>query len=286
MAGGILGTIMEASKRIDAVVIAKGAPVKTSSGEVTMCAIAVSELLGLIRFYPLKISENRDIKLWSKVDAEVVRSDKDNRHESWKVFDYQNRGQVENRAEKNDILESCVLKSGTTDPIRFQNENKCSIAVVKTKDPVGFGLLPRDKDDLSCYDREEHWCMTQDNYPLKPYLFWRSIQGVEHKTHLLAQEVYMGLLKNCSAPFRVFENLQLGNPDYDHWIILGNMKNRRSTWVAPHLHRLKKTDSPTLLNSWTSDGRKEGWPYLKQEGGNAKDAGLQMMFAFTTEDTI
>ena len=271
-------------QKIDAIILAKGAPVQTSDGSVTMCAIALSEELGLIRIYPLSADENRNIKVWSIVSITAKRSSKDNRRESWRVLECEKTGQIESSGSKQDILESCVLKSGTIDPIVYQNERRGSICVVKSSGVVGFALTPRSSDDLCAFDEDECWVRTQKTFPLKPYLHWTSIQGSEHKTHIVAQEVYMGMLHNASCPGRVFENMRVGDPDYEHWLILGNTKDRRTVWVAPHVHRLKKTGSHTHTNLLMFDGRKEGWPYLQQEDRNAKDAGPQLTFAFITED--
>ena len=269
----------------DAIVLPKGAPVKTSDGAVVMCAIAVSELHGLVRLYPLTVDGNKSVSVWSKVVINARKSQRDNRRESWRVVGCEHVKQVECRNEKEDILNSCILRSGTVDPIAYQNERKSSICVVKSSGCMGFALVPRAESELSAFDYEETWIMTQDNYPLKPYLVWNSFQGSEHKTHLVAQEVYVGMSKNASCPARIFENMRLGDPDYEHWIILGNMKDRRNVWVAPHVHRLKKTAFRTRLNLPTQDGLSEGWPYLQQEECNAKDVGPQMTFAFITGGT-
>lgn len=270
-------------QEMEVTILAKGAPVRCSSGEVSMCAIAVGEV-GLIRLYPLTISENKEIRVWSKVAIQVRRSNKDPRHESWRIEDCELTGQIDSSQTKANLLDSCILKSGMVDPINYQNAQKSSIAVVKSSQFLGAGLLPRQPDDYTSFDEDESWVMTQDNYPFKPYLFWKSIQGGEHKTHIVAQEVYMGMRNFSATPFRVFENMHIGDPDYDHWMILGNIKDRRNVWVCPHLHRLKKTSFTTNLSLLMSDGSEDGWPYLRQEGNNAKDVGPQLQFQFITED--
>jgi hypothetical protein len=272
------------SSKTEVIILAKGAPVKCSNGDVTMCAIAVGEI-GLIRLYPLKVIENKEIKVWSKIAVTLKRSNKDPRHESWRIEDCQFVGVIDDPQAKADLLDSCILKSGTVDPINYQNENKSSIAIVKAEGFLGGGLIARAHEDYSQFDEDETWIMTQDNYPFKPYLFWESIQGSEHKTHLVAQEVYVGMKNFSATPFRIFENMRIGDPDYQHWMVLGNIKDRRNVWVCPHIHRLKKTNLTTALSLPMSDGRSDGWPYLRQEEINAKDVGPQMHFNFII-DTI
>jgi hypothetical protein len=265
------------------IILAKGAPNKTKAGLITMCAIGLNDDFGLVRLYPLTFDNNHDVSIWSVVDVIASRSKRDTRHEAWKVSETTVVGLVKDRNEKNSILESCVLRSGTTDPIAYQNENRSSICVVKTSLPIGFGLEPRlNADEVS--EESECWCMVQADYKFRPYLHWTSDQGSQHKTQIVAQEVYVGMLNNISSPFRVFENMRLGDQDYQHWLVLGNMKDRRNVWVCPHIHRLKKTECLTQSNLWISGGKSEGWPYLRQEEINAKDVGPQMKFAFTTGD--
>lgn len=272
-------------KSFQVTVLAKGAPVKTSNGEVTICAIAVGEI-GLVRLYPLTVADHTPIKVWSRVFVTARKSNKDFRKESWRITHCELIGQIDSSQDKADLLESCLLNAGTTDPIAYQNEQRASIAIVKANGFLGGGLVPRNSEDFSDFDCEESWVMTQNNYPFKPYLFWESVHGVSHKTHLLAQEVYMGMRNYSSTPFRVFENMHISDPDYEHWLVLGNMKDRPNVWVCPHLHRLKKTSFRINTSLLTCDGENDAWPYCKQEAFNAKDAGPQMLLPFITNDTF
>lgn len=268
-------------RTFEAIILAKGAPNITSDGSLTMCAIALSVELGLVRLYPLRFQPGSPVRVWSKVRVEAIRSNTDNRHESWKIKSTELIGFIDDSTVKADMLDQCVLKSGTEDPIAYQNKKRSSIAIVKTELPVGCGLRPRRDRDTE-QDKEDRWCMSQSEYPYKPYLFWTSDQGGEHETHIVAQEVYVGMGKNASCQMRVFENMQIGDPDYQHWMVLGNMKDRRNVWVCASLHRLKKTCLNTTLNFWTNSGAGDAWPYLTQEEVNAKDVGPQMLLPFTT----
>ncbi len=267
------------SLEINATIIAKGAPNRCSDGSTTMCAIGVSEELGLIRLYPLSVSDDRLLKVWSKVR---VRSQKDNRNESWKVMESHFEGLIESRNEKIDLLDACILRSGTVDPIDYQNKHRRSICVVKVEGRLGGSIEARpDYEHHLQSSVNDSWVLPQNAFPFKPYLHWTSAQGAQHKTHLVGQEVYYALHRNANSPFRIFENMSIGNPDFVHWIVLGNMKDRRNVWVAAHLHRLKATMQPTL--PFTVDDRKsDAWPYLSQEKCNSQKSGRQMQFNFCT----
>jgi hypothetical protein len=249
-----------------------------------MCAICLSPSFGLIRIYPLSISRHGDVSIWSKLSLQLCVSETDNRQESYKLVDYQVVGKVDSREEKSEILNACILRSGNEDPIDYQNKLKRSIAVVKLTGSLGASLVARDlQSDIVSGSDEDGFAKTQAEFPYKPYLQWTSDQGGTHSTHLVGQEVYMGMIHNQSTPFRVFENLHIGDQDYEHWIVLGNMKDRRNVWVAAHVHRQKKTVHPRTLTSFSiSDGTPNGWPYETQEAADARFADSRPLFNFIT----
>jgi hypothetical protein len=66
-------------------------------------------------------------------------------------------------------------------------------------------------------------------------------------------------------------NLQIMNPDYEKWALMGNMKDRPNVWLCVHLHRLKKSKGgSTPLFSHPVIGSEEGWPYSRQEDSNVR----------------
>jgi len=279
-------------EEIEATILAKGAPNLTSDGRKVICSIAVSETHGLVRFYPLHVTEHKSIKIWTKAVFRCSRGKKDTRRESWRVDDYEITGAVESPQDKRDVLESCILHSGTVEPVAYQNEQRASIAIVKPHGLIGAELQPRHElKQFNESEDEDGFAMVQANFPYKPYVTWYPVQRDPQtkdplRMQLVGQEVYEGMRKFSSTPFRVFENLRIGDVDYEHWMILGNINNRRNTWVVAHLHRQKKVQQADMLSSlWTTDGRREGWPYLMQEEGNARDAGPQMQFSFITDGT-
>jgi hypothetical protein len=267
-----------------AVVLAKGAPNRCRDGRKVMCAIAVSPSIGLIRVYPLSVTNDYDISIWSQVDLRLEVSKTDNRKESYRVSDYTVTGKLKSPSEKRDLLESCVLDSGTEDPIDHQNRLRRSIAIVRSQGGLGASLIARQEaGEVSCGGDEDCFVVTQAEFPQKPYLHWTSKQGKSHTTHLVGQEVYMGMLRNQSTPFRIFENMHIGDRDYEHWLVLGNMKDRRNVWVAAHVHRQKKiAQQPIFSSLWITDGTSEGWPYATKEATDARFADSHPLLNSTT----
>jgi hypothetical protein len=246
-----------------------------------MCAIILSDDLGLIRVYPIP-AENK-FPVWGRVSLSLTRSATDNRRESYKIGNFTITDKVEDREEKREILNACILKSGDQDPQKYMNEMRGSIALVKLQwGNVTASLAQRVPDVLES-DGEFNWCMSQSEQWQKPYIQWKSDQGTQHTTHLLGREIYEGLRHNPSNPWNLFNNLQINNPDFEHWLLLGNMKDRRNVWVGVHLHRLKKPIGGSIpLFSMTRDGRPSDWPYLQQEAVNVPVVDNQPLL-FTTD---
>lgn len=269
--------------QITGIVIAKGAPNRCHDGRTVMCAIVISKELGLVRLYPITVTADAGMNIWSRVQCEAVKRGTDCRVESFRVESITILDRIESASVKSDLLNSCILRSGIEDPIQYQNNGRKSIAVVKSTGSVGVSLDPQNPSAVDhTVDVDDAWVMSQKEYPYKPFLLWTSMQGGEHKTHLCSQEVYEGIRHNASTPFRVFENLHIGDPDYEHWMILGNMKDRRNVWVCAHLHRQKKTGSITGTSLPMFGGQNENWPYSQQEEINARTVEPQKTFNFTT----
>lgn len=265
------------------IVLGVGAPNRTRDGSKTMCAIVLTEDLGFIRIYPIPAEQKFEV--WSNVVVATERSATDNRSESYKLKYFEVHNLIKDREQRRDILESCVLKSGTDDPLEYCNSKRTSIALVKIPpNTLGIAMSPRSSALRVCSDDQEYsWVLSQDQHWQKPYLEWQSEQGKPHTTHLVGREVYMGLQNNPQRPLAVYENLGITVPDYEHWLLLGNMKDRRNVWVGVHLHRQKKQIGGSIpLFSAARSGKPDGWPYCEQENSNVSVVDNQLEM-FTTE---
>jgi hypothetical protein len=267
------------------IIMGVGAPNICRDGKKTMCAILLSEDLGFLRIYPLPAGES--FPVWATLDVDLEKSQTDSRRESYKVRDYKLIApSISCSAQKREILNACILKSGMIDCQDYMNspERRGSIAMVKlNRETITASMDMRAPASVND-DEEFGWIMAQAQHWQKPYLQWKSEQGKVHKTHLVAREVYEGLRKNPEQPWNIYNNLQIGSPDWEHWLLMGNMRNHRNVWVGVHLHRLKKSTSGSIpLFSMIPDGRLEGWPYCEQESSNVPVVGNQPML-FTTED--
>jgi hypothetical protein len=264
------------------IIMGIGAPNICRDGRKTMCSILLCEDLGFIRIYPIPATETWP--LWATVEVDIERSQSDTRNESYRLTAYRfAEPPTKDRQRKRDLLEQCVLRSGADDPIQYMNAQRGSIALVKLS---WDGLVPSFNHRIPSVgesDEEFSWIKAQGEHWQKPYLQWTSEQGAGHTTHLVGREIYMGLLNNPTRPWDIFNNIEISNPDYEHWLLLGNMKDKRNVWVGVHLHRLKKQTVGSIPTSFmTVDGRPEGWPYCRQEEANVPVVDNQPLL-FTTD---
>lgn len=284
-------------KRERMLILGKGAPNKCSDGKITMCAIALTEDQGLIRIYPLNVSTQA--KVWDYIEADVDRTPKDSRLESrriedrdWRAQDVQVVGCIREPDQKRDILNACVLNSGSVDPITYQNQQTRSIALVKPVAGSISGVLKPNlnaRRQIQTYADYQDWVLCQDQFPYCASLHWDSVQGSHHEQKIVAQEVFVGLMKNSGNPEQIWANMRIHDGDYDVWLLLGNLRNIRTAWVVVHVHRLKKNSAtsrpitPGCLG--IAAGKPNGWPYCEQEVKGANFAAGQLDLFSITNDT-
>ena len=267
-----------------ALILGKGAPNRCRDGTATMCAIALTRELGLIRIYPLNVRQS-EVKVWSVCDLECELNHKDRRRESWKILAARVVGSVDDRADRAAILDACVLDSAFGDPIHHQNANCASIAVVPATVTAQIVARGHFSDGPSDEQSADSWIMCQKEFAHKPMIRWRTENGGEHESHVVAQEVYEFIRVNPLDPARVFSNLQLTNPDYHHWLVVGNMRDRRNVWVVVHVHRMKK---PVIASTGsyfaTPSPDNTDWPYWSHEAAALRFAEEPQLFLpFDTE---
>lgn len=245
-----------------------GAPNQSNALGKTMCAIILTESIGFIRVYP--IPAQSAFPVWGTVDLKVEKGS-DSRHESYKLISFSIGERISDPEDKRMILNACILKSGDKDPMDYQNERRGSIFLIKPHWGDVEVTLSQKIPSIPQNDEECGWIVTQGRHWMKPYITWVSDQEKEHKSHMGGREIYEGLRNNPHQPWELLNNCQIMNPDYEHWMLMGNMKDRRNVWLCVHLHRLKKSASgSTPLFSHPIIGSGEAWPYSEQEDSNVE----------------
>ena len=255
-------------EEVTGIIMGVGAPNESRANGKTMCAIILTRELGFIRVYPIPASDA--FPVWGSVDLCLSKGG-DPRDESYKLESFNVTGKVECSESKREILEAACIKSGMDDPMKYQNTRRKSIFLVKPTWGDVEVTLSQKVPDISPDDDECGWIVTQGRHWLKPYLKWESDQGCEHTSHLGGREIYEGIRNNPHKPWNLMDNIQIMNPDFEHWMLMGNMKNKRNVWLCVHLHRLKKsTSGSTPLFSHPIIGEDTAWPYSEQQTSNVE----------------
>ncbi|MBP7831074.1 MAG: hypothetical protein KA248_14280 [Kiritimatiellae bacterium] len=261
-----------------AVILGMGAPNRCRDGRATMCAIALSREYGLIRIYPLRVG-GPDVRVWSVCELEAEPTSKDTRKESWRLLNIHLVGAIERREHRADILSRCLLQSAGADPVEFQNRSNLSVAVVEGSLEAAIMSRGEGQEPPNCGEADS-WIHCQKESPLKPMLRWRSAAGACHESHIVSREAYEFLRKFPLDASRLFTNYQVFNPEYRHWLVLGNMKNRRNVWVVVHIHRMKLPVRSESGHEF-SVLQGAGWPYWNHFIAAAKTAEEpQQVFSF------
>jgi len=254
-----------------AIILGVGAPNESKTHGKTMCAILLTKEHGLIRVYPIPAESK--FPVWGEIDIDIEKGT-DPRAESYRLTEFNLVGKIEDAQVKREILNSCIIKSGTDDPMDFQNGLRKSIFIVKPSWGDVEVSLSQKIPAISPDDEECGWIVTQGKHWMKPYIKWTSDQGKEHSSHLGGREIYEGLRNNPVTPWNLMNNIQLMNPDYEHWLLMGNMKDKRNVWLCVHLHRLKKDNGGSIpLFSHPIIGDDSAWPYSEQKDSNVEFVG-------------
>jgi hypothetical protein len=259
------------------IIIGVGAPNDSVKHGKTMCAIVLTADLGFIRIYP--VPAEMSFPVLGEVSLHIEKGN-DPRAESYRLIRFSVVGKIEDPAAKREILDACVIKSGLDDPLKYQNSKRASIALIKPAwGDCEFSISQKIPKNIPDDDEECGWIVTQGRHWQKPYVTWVSAQGGEHKSHLGGREIYECIRRNPDSVWNLMNNIRVTDPDYEFWMLMGNMKDRMNVWLCVHLHRLKKTSGTVRAlfpHPIISGG---GWPYRNQECQNTRMAdGQPLLF--------
>jgi uncharacterized protein YaiL (DUF2058 family) len=108
---------MASEHAVSGLVIGIGSPNRACDGRIVQCAIAVTEELGLIRFFADYRGKMSKVSVWDRCLLRLQRSEKDNRDESYKLVEVEVIDKITCSFEKRIVLNSLILKSEHCDPI-------------------------------------------------------------------------------------------------------------------------------------------------------------------------
>lgn len=230
----------------DLVVLGRAGPETLSDGRVTVCLGGWSESRGYIRLYPTQ-KRMTDLKRWNKVSVPVEHDPgNDNRNESYKIagsktdWDTLHRKiRVVGRWEKPERLQfvDTVPKQCSSK----LNDLRYSLGIVEPETIHDAYLV--EQDDYA--DSEPSTKETKTNHD-KLYIEYSCRDcGVasHHRQHCIEWGMYQFWKHNPERdPDEAIDALRLLDDDYKKYFFVGNMANRRNSYIVISVLRFKKSE--------------------------------------------
>jgi hypothetical protein len=238
---------IESTRIDDLVILGRGAPDQMRDGRITICTAGWSERLGFVRVYPTRTTS--PLRQWNVVSVPVEKSTTDSRQESWKIQGSKSEwDRLDGRIEVTGRLEGesrrTLVRRLASGCVNLTNEAHGSLAVVRPVSLAGY-LSERSDVDLAVQrtlfggELEK----TKRAYPFQPRLRYRCsdcrAQG-EHDQQLIEWGCYEWFRKRPGEESKVFDNLHLGDSDWEHHLLVGNQANHRQSFLSIGVLRWKK----------------------------------------------
>jgi len=246
----------------DMIVLGQGAPnrIRKIGGQQGRCLCLWSERTGFVRVYPVPHGYVKD---WDIINVEVRKPTNDGRENSFVVSNYEKewynlskriyaqketttRGSTRHkqltRKERLELLEQ--LSKTTFSKTR---DNEKSFGLIKPKSVELFLKQNREKSQAQAtlFDLDYH-IMDQNDFAYLPYLRYEC-DGVctskhPHEQKIVEWGAYQFMRQNPNSKEhceRLVENYHIGDEEYIHYILIGNIRKYTKTYVVVKLIRFK-----------------------------------------------
>jgi len=216
---------------------------------VKVCMAGYSPELGsLVRVYPLEI--DNPIKARSRCVLELVRNDRDNRSESWKLLG-RNESIVSVGPEVPTPEVVRFLRSHLVSSIEELNDRRASLGVLEVSaDCRGFF---KTRAEVTCPEQRSLFDFADEDkrfgaaaLDIAPYIEFADARGKPHNLQMREWGVYEWLRKSRSQADRVWGNLRL-NDGRPTLMVVGNMSNRRNVWLIIKTFKAEAQAKPAPL---------------------------------------
>lgn len=251
------------------IVMGQGAPnaIRKLGGQQGRCLCLWSKELGYCRVYPVPYGYVHD---WEIVDVEVKMSESDGRENSFSVFNYEaewnnlskriyvhrekNRLGTINHTQlaRNDQIK--LVRDLAKDTFSGIRDNKKSFGLIKPSSLKLFLERNLDKSEAQLrldgtFDvgNLDNLIMDQNDYAWRPYLKY-SCEGScksrhPHKQKIVSWEAYQFMKKNPNSQEhckKLIDNYHVNDENYEHYVLIGNIKQYPTTYIVVKLIRFKK----------------------------------------------
>lgn len=239
----------------DVVVLGTAVPEQIRDGRKTVCVAAYHADLGLIRLYPCRA--DMGLSRWQKISVFVEKNPSDTRYESFKLA-----GSKDQWDSLSITSTGCIKKPDRIDLVNRLKANcvneintaRFSLGVIKPYaihdvwldenpshgKPVQAGI------PLSASDQ---WVNTKSDFPYQPRISYQcnpSCKG--HNQTILEWGAFEWMRKNPSQLQQLIDNWRLHDPQYEHYLVVGNQAQHRTSFLVINLLWFKResAEKPAL----------------------------------------
>lgn len=254
----------------DMIVLGHGAPntLKKLGGRQGRCVCLWSKEKGYCRIYPVPYQFLSD---WQIIDVKVIKSNTDNRKNSYAVYHYLEdwldlgkniqfhwtktpRGKrIKKKLNRKEWIQ--LSKELAKDTMSKIIEEKESFGIIKPKN-IDLILEQNDKREksggqLNLFAEDlDDLIMNQSDYRYIPKIVYdcegECTAKSQHKQKIVSWEAYAYMkknpdsLKHCE---KIKKGYHIGDPNYEHYILVGNIKNYPKSYIVVKLIRFKKEEN-------------------------------------------
>lgn len=200
----------------EGVLIARTVPEETTNGDITVCSAWWAPALGgLIRIYPLDISARA--RAWHSYRLTLTKSEKDSRWRSFRLAAPPEFIEKVGRERFREIL----AKGAREATIAKLNTARDSMGVIR---PIAMrGVMEHGEPDVTRH-------FGRKTFGTRPRLQFTDLDG-DHNLGLNEWGCYEWLRKG-NPPDELWDNLRLGYTDREQLLLVGNLRDYRTSWVV------------------------------------------------------
>lgn len=238
----------------DIICLGLAVPEQIKDGRKTVCMAAYHADLGLIRIYPCRA--DMGLNRWQRFSAYVERNPQDTRYESFKFYNSRDGWDslsvssqgIVSRDERLILLDK--LKTTCISDI---NIARLSLGIIKPVDILSVlydrnPLYTKPKQYPIALVKSDEWVTTKSDYSLQPRIHYRCHPNCKgHNQTILEWGAFEWIRKNPGNEYQIIENWKLTDPQYEHFLLVGNQAQHRNSFlvinVIPFKTKIASTSS-------------------------------------------
>ncbi len=232
----------------DLIILGRSWPELLRDGRYSVCTAGYSEKLGFIRIYPTRTSS--PLTAWNIVKLQVEKNNTDTRKESWKIVGSKTEWEtldknieVTGTLKREDRIK--LLRQLAVDSTECLRNQGRSLGLVKPEiiswELRDTGLEPDIQTTLNGRKLKR-----KKDFRVKPYIKYRCLPECKskspHNQQLIEWGTYMWIhkQKTRAEQEKVFDNLRLGDNDWEKYLLVGNLAFKQKTFAIISVMRFKK----------------------------------------------